>query len=103
MFASGAPPHPLIADNEPTSIATVVIAIAGVLGATGLAGLLKVWLENRRLLKKDYRKTMADRITELEAQVKALYATMGDLREENGRLEQQVRDCEERAGEADSR
>lgn len=49
-----------------------------VLGAGG-AQLLKVWLENRRLEKKEYRDTLLGRIKELEGVIATMQVTMTEL------------------------
>ena len=66
------------------------------LGAGG-AKVLAVWLENRRLMQKEYRETLLGRITELESCVAGLQTRVGNLRVEVAHLEERLEDEEERA------
>lgn len=66
------------------------------LGA-GAAKLLAVWLENRRLEKKDYRETLLTRIRELEALITRMQRTCTNhevsialLRDENSELRERL-------------
>lgn len=56
------------------------------LGAGG-AKILAVWLENRRLTRRDYRETLEHRIRDLERQVSGLMERVGSLRVEIATLE----------------
>jgi len=60
--------------------------IATVLGAGGLHW-FRVWLESRRLAKKDFRELLLDRIRELETVVANMQKRMGNLRVEMAHLE----------------
>jgi len=64
------------------------------LGAGG-ARLLDVWLENRRLEKKDYRETLSNRIEALENDIDRCHARSAELQERVGRLEERLRVSEE--------
>ena len=59
-----------------------------VLGAGGVAW-LRIVLENRRLMRKDFRETLLERVRELEQVVARLQTRMGSMREEMGHLEAQ--------------
>lgn len=61
-----------------------VITLA--LGAGGVAW-FRVWLENRRLARKDFRETLLDRVRELEKVVAHTQVRMGNLRVEMAHLE----------------
>lgn len=62
------------------------IAIGAVLGAGGVRW-FSVYLENRRLAKKDFRETLLERIRELEKVVAHMQRRMGNLRVEMAHLE----------------
>lgn len=64
----------------------VKIAIGAVLGAGGVRW-FSVYLENRRLAKKDFRETLLERIRELEKVVANMQRRMGNLRVEMAHLE----------------
>lgn len=49
--------------------------------------MLSVWLENRRLGRKDYQEAMSVRIRDLEQSVSLLQTRMGNLRVEAAHLE----------------
>ena len=61
-----------------------VITLA--LGAGGVQW-MRVWMESRRLGRKDFRDTLLSRISELESVVGSLQARMGNLRVEMAHLE----------------
>ena len=63
---------------------TTLITLA--LGAGGVQ-VLKVWLENRRLGKKEYRETLLERVRELEAVISRMQKRMGNLRVEMAHLD----------------
>jgi hypothetical protein len=65
---------------------TVKLIISAVLGAGGVA-FFRVWLENRRLSKKEFRETLLDRVRELEKVIGNLQTRMGNLRVEMAHLE----------------
>jgi regulator of replication initiation timing len=65
---------------------TVKLVISAVLGAGGVA-FFRVWLENRRLSKKEFRETLLDRVRELEKVIGNLQTRMGNLRVEMAHLE----------------
>lgn len=71
-------------------------AITLLIGAGG-AKMLAVWLENRRLLRKDYRETLERRIVDLERQLYSLSERVGNLRVEVAHLEEALNDEQERA------
>lgn len=85
-------------------------ALKLLLGAGGVA-LLKVWLENRRLGKKDFRETLLARITQLEKtsadqneRIGGLRVEVAVLSEENRRLKEARREAErdpQGSGDAD--
>lgn len=62
------------------------IAIGAVLGAGGVRR-FSVYLENKRLAKKDFRETLLERIRELEKVVANMQRRMGNLRVEMAHLE----------------
>lgn len=62
------------------------LILSAVLGAGGVAW-LRVWLENRRLSKKEFRETLLDRIRELEKIIACMQVRMGNLRVEQAHLE----------------
>lgn len=62
------------------------IAIAALFGAGGVRW-FSVYLENRRLARKDFRETLLERIRELEKVVANLQRRMGNLRVEMAHLE----------------
>lgn len=68
-----------------------------VLGAGG-ARLLAVWLENRRLSRRDYRETLESRIRDLERQMRQAYERIASLRVEVAHLEDELAD-ERKAGD----
>lgn len=70
------------------------------LGAGG-AKMLAVWLENRRLTRRDYRETLEERIKDLERQVGALFERVGNLRVEVAHLEGALQDERERSERLD--
>jgi len=65
---------------------TVKLIISAVLGAGGVA-FFRVWLENRRLSKKEFRETLLDRVRELEKVISHMQKRMGNLRVEMAHLE----------------
>jgi len=65
---------------------TVKLVISAIFGAGGVA-FLRVWLENRRLSKKEFRETLLDRVRELEKVIGNLQTRMGNLRVEMAHLE----------------
>jgi hypothetical protein len=60
-----------------------------VVGAGGV-GILRVWLESRRLGNQDVRQTLMDRIDILEASVAEMHAEIGSLRSENAVLKERL-------------
>ena len=70
------------------------------LGAGG-AKILAVWLENRRLMQRDYRETLEGRIQDLERQVAGLFERIGNLRVEVARLEEDLENELERSERLD--
>lgn len=62
------------------------ISIAALFGAGGVRW-FSVYLENRRLGRKDFRETLLERIRELEKVVSQLQRRMGNLRVEMAHLE----------------
>lgn len=62
------------------------IAIAALFGAGGVRW-FSVYLENRRLARKDFRETLLERIRELEKVVTQLQRRMGNLRVEMAHIE----------------
>ena len=75
-----------VPDTDLPTWATHLLTL--VLGAGGLAW-FRVYLENRRLMRKDYRETLLERVRELEQVVARLQTRMGCMREELGHLEAQ--------------
>ena len=74
-------------------------SITLLLGA-GTAKLLAVWLESRRLEKKEYRDTLLGRIRELEKAHETTLREVGDLRvkialldDENKELKDKLAEC----------
>jgi hypothetical protein len=67
------------------------------LGA-GAARLLAVWLENRRLLKKDYRDTLLGRIRELEGKIETMYGMVSKLRVDIALLDDENAELREKLG-----
>ena len=65
---------------------TAKLIISAVLGAGGVAW-FRVWLENRRLSKKEFRETLLDRVRELEKVIASMQTRMGNLRVEMAHLE----------------
>ena len=91
------PNDPMI-DPTPDYIPSWLAPVLGaVFGAGGLK-MLSVWLENRRLTRKDYRETMLDRIRELEKIVGRLQVRIGNLRVEVAHLETENQVLREAAG-----
>lgn len=79
----------------PSWLKTVATLIAG----AGTAKLLAVWLENRRLEKKDYRDTLLGRIRELETTISEMQTSFTELKvkfalveDENGELKRILED-----------
>lgn len=70
------------------------------LGAGG-AKMLGVWLENRRLMRQEYRETLRAMIEDLQRQVSALQTRVGNLRVEVAHLEEALADERERSDELD--
>lgn len=68
-------------------------ALALVLGAGGVA-FFRVWLENRRLAKQEYRDTLMDRIRELERMYDSLHEELADERVKNAELRARLGICE---------
>ena len=68
-----------------------------ILGA-GAAKLLAVWLENRRLTKKEYRETLLERIRELEKTISEMYQAVTDLRVQVALLEDENGELREKLG-----
>lgn len=62
------------------------LIISAVLGAGGVA-FFRVWLENRRLSKKEFRETLLDRVRELEKIISRMQIRMGNLRVEMAHIE----------------
>ena len=62
------------------------LVLATIFGAGGVA-FLRVWLENRRLSKKEFRETLLDRVRELEKVIAHMQKRMGNLRVEMAHLE----------------
>lgn len=93
----------MLPDTEPsTPFTTTIITLAFSVGLTGLAALLKVWLENKRLEKRDYRKTMIERIEHLEKQNDECHGRLAEMREENLVLHEKLRIVKRRLDELDS-
>lgn len=80
-------------DDLPSWARTAAALLAG----AGGAKLLAVWLENRRLTRRDYRETLEERIQDLERQVAGLFERVGNLRVEVAHLEEALQDESERA------
>lgn len=89
--------------NElPSWVKTVATLIVG----AGGSKLLAVWLENRRLEKKEYRHTLLGRIRELEAMVKdmqssfvAMSVELALVKDENRELKEQLNNAQRRPQE----
>lgn len=62
------------------------------LGA-GAAKLLGVWLENRRLAKKEYRDTLLQRIRELETLIASMHDRHTNMAVKVARLEDDLEEC----------
>ena len=65
---------------------SIKYVLGAVFGAGGVA-MLRVWLENRRLGKKDFRELLLDRIRDLESKHTHMSIRMGNLRVEMAHLE----------------
>jgi hypothetical protein len=76
------------------------LLISAVLGAGGVAW-FRVWLENRRLSKKEFRETLLDRVRELEKVIARMQTRMGNLRVEMAHLEVENEQMRIRLGCAD--
>jgi chromosome segregation ATPase len=60
-----------------------------------------VWLENRRLAKREYRETLMSLIEDLQRQVSGLQTRVGNLRVELAHLEEALSDERRRSDELD--
>jgi hypothetical protein len=67
------------------------------LGAGG-AKLLAVWLENRRLEKKEYRDTLLGRIRELETTIQAMQASFTNMSVKLALVEDENSELRDRLG-----
>ena len=85
-------------EEIPTWLQTLIALVSG--GA--LVSWYKVWAENRRLLKKDYRETLVDRISELERTVEGLYRRLEIMSRAEGALQEENRQLRERVEELES-
>jgi cell division protein FtsB len=63
------------------------------LAGAGVAKLLAVWLENKRLEKSDYRDTLVGRIRELEDKIDEMHATNTRLAIKVNTLEDDLEEC----------
>ena len=72
----------------------IMALVAAVFGAGGVK-MLQVWLENRRLGKKEFKTLLLGRIEDLEKQVAACQTRIGNMREQIGHLESEVNHLEE--------
>lgn len=80
------------ADDAPAWLKTVATLAIG----AGGAKLLAVWLENRRLTRKEYRETLMRRIMDLEKDVSRLQTHVGNLRVEMKGLEDELEAAEKK-------
>lgn len=83
----------LSSEDVPESLRSLGLLLVGAGGAKMLA----VWLENRRLTRREYRETLEHRIQDLERQVAGLFERVGNLRVEVARYEEALADELERA------
>jgi hypothetical protein len=68
----------------------------------GAAKLLSIWLENKRLGKREYREFLLGRIRELEETIAELQQTVGDLRVQAAELRMENVELRERQNREDS-
>jgi hypothetical protein len=87
----------MISFNELNELPGWVKTTVTLLLGAGGAKLLAVWLENRRLEKKEYRDTLLGRIRELETTIQGMQASFSDMkvslalaRDENEELKQRL-------------
>lgn len=71
-------------DDVPGWAGPVVSALIGGAGVK----MLSVWLENRRLTRRDYRETLESQIRVLQRQVASLYERLNAAERELGHLEE---------------
>jgi len=76
----------ILDDGVPAWARTLATLLIGAGGARVLA----IWLENRRLTRRDYRETLLARIRELELLMVGLQERIGSLREEVAGLREQL-------------
>jgi hypothetical protein len=67
----------MISFDDLTDLPPWIKTGATLLLGAGAAKILGVWLENRRLAKKDYRDTLLSRIRELETKIDRMYHELG--------------------------
>lgn len=86
-------------DQTPTDyIPSWLVPVLGALFGAGGVKVLSVWLENRRLTRKEYRETMLERIRELEGVVANLQVRIGNLRVDVAHLEAENTELRRAAG-----
>lgn len=90
----------MMAFNELQEIPAWVKSLSTLLLGAGAAKLLAVWLENRRLEKKEYRETLLGRIRELEATITRMQTAHTEtavavalLKDENQELKAELKKC----------
>lgn len=84
--------------NELTELPGWVKTTATLFLGAGAARLLAVWLENRRLEKREYRDTLLTRIRELEVEIKGMNQTVRDLSVELALVKDENAELQERLG-----
>lgn len=75
-----------------------VESAATLLLGAGAARLLGVWLENRRLAKREYRESLLARVRELETRIEGMFGLISDLRVQVALLEDERNDLREQLG-----
>lgn len=77
----------------PDWVKTAATLLLGAGGAKIISKTLGVFMENRRMAKKEYRDTLLQRIRELELMVSAMHVTHVDMAVKVARLEDDLEEC----------
>jgi hypothetical protein len=83
----------MISFDDLTDLPPWIKTGATLLLGAGAAKLLGVWLENRRLAKKEYRDTLLQRIRDLETMIAGMHVTHVEMAVKVARLEDDLEEC----------
>ena len=86
--------EPITNLDPPSWLSPILTAL---LGGAGVH-YFRVWIENRRLAKKEYRDVLLDRIRDLEGKTSRMHQRMEDMRAEVATLEAENKELRRRLG-----